>query len=147
MSQQHEINMNSWQIFLSSKPTDAQLDAERRCNVSDKFASVSEKLHRPLLADDTRSEVVTLTDDELFKEAPEPLFPDTLMSYLLNLNMLEQTSISTRDHNVCRLKLRLRFASVLRMSIRRLAWRCEFLHAHFLHVHEHAADETLNAKS
>jgi len=30
MSQQHEINMNSWQTFLSSEPIDAQLNAERR---------------------------------------------------------------------------------------------------------------------
>ena len=45
-------------------------------NVSDNFTDVSEKLHRPLLADDTQSEAVTSTDDELFREAPEPLFPE-----------------------------------------------------------------------
>ena len=36
-------------------------------NVFDKFANVSGELHRPLLADDTQSEVVTSTDDELFQ--------------------------------------------------------------------------------
>ena len=44
-----------------------------------------------------------------------------------------QTSISTRDQSVCRLKLRLRLASLLWMSIHRLAWQhmqvptCAFL--------------------
>lgn len=55
----------------------AEESVERRQthrNVSDKFAGVSEELHRPLLDDDTQSEVVTLTD-ELCKEAPKPLFP------------------------------------------------------------------------